>query len=133
MLSGFGVDGADGTEWYFPERLTLDAGAIGDGIANPAQQVLGVDATMGRQLPKSLQIYAFATRLGGTGVLADAVGLADQSKIPFKNVLLVNRVSTYAHNDPAGAYPRNAFFSGLVRFLHRLQPPKPPAKPPAKH
>jgi hypothetical protein len=128
MLSGFGVDGADGTEWYFPERLTLDAGAVGNGLANPAQQVLGIDATMGRQLPKSLQIYAFATRLGGTGVLADAVGLADQSKIPLKNVLLINRASTYAHNDPAGAYPRNAFYSGLVRFLHRLQPAKPPVK-----
>jgi hypothetical protein len=128
MLSGIGVDGADGTEWYFPERLTLDSGAVGNGIANPAQQVLGLDATMGRQLPKSLQIYAFAARLGGAGVLADALGLAQQSKIPLKNVLLINRASSYAHNDPAGAYPHNAFFSGLIRFLRRLKPPvtKPP-------
>jgi pimeloyl-ACP methyl ester carboxylesterase len=132
MLAGMGVDGADGTEWYFPDRLTLDTAAVGNGIANPAQQVLGLDATMGRQLPKSLQIYAFAARLGGTGVLADALGLAQQSKIPLKNVLLVNRVSNYAHNDPAGAYPRNAFFTGLIRFLRRLQPPakKPPPKSP---
>jgi hypothetical protein len=93
--------------------------------------VLGVDATMGRQLPKSLHIYAFATRLGGPGVLADALGLAQQSKIPLKNVLLINRSSSYAHNDPAGAYPRNAFFTGLLRFLRGLKPPKPP-KPPAK-
>jgi hypothetical protein len=127
MLSGFGVDGADGTEWYFPQRLSLDAGAVGNGIANPAQQVLGVDDTMGRHLPKSLQIYAFAAQLGGTGVLADALGLAAQSGIPFKNVLLVNRASSYAHNDPAGAYPRNAFFTGLLRFLRRLKPAKPPA------
>jgi hypothetical protein len=130
MLSGIGVDGADGTEWYFPERLTLDAGAVGDGVANPAQQVLGLDATMGQQLPKSLQIYAFAARVGGPGVLADARALAAESHIPGKNLLLIDRASTYAHNDPAGAYPHNAFFSGLLRFLKRFQPP--PAKPPTK-
>jgi hypothetical protein len=130
MLSGFGVNGADGTEWYFPERLTLDTGAVGNGIANPAQQVLGVDATMGRQLPTSLQIYAFAARLGGAGVIADARALASQSHIRAKNLLLIDRASTYAHNDPAGAYPQNAFFSGLLRFLRRFQPSatKPPPR-----
>ena len=130
MLSGFGVDGADGTEWYFPDRLTIDSGAVGNGIANPAQHVLGVDATMGRRLPKNLQIYAFGARLGGAGVLADALGLAAQSGIPFKNVILINRASSYAHNDPAGAYPHNAFFTGLLRFLHRFQPPSKKTKPP---
>ena len=133
MFAGFGVNGADGSEWYFPDRLTIDTGAVGNGIANPAQKVLGLDATMGRQLPKHLQIYAFATGLGGAGVLADALGLAAQSGIPDKNVLLVNRASTYAHNDPAGAYPRNAFFTGLLRFLHTVQQPPPKAKPPAHH
>ena len=131
MLSGIGVDGADGTEWYFPERLTLDTGGVGNGIANPAQQVLGLDATMGRQLPKSLQIYAFGARLGGAGVLDEARALAAQSGIPSKNLLLIDRASTYAHNDPAGAYPHNAFFNGLVRFLRRVQ--SPPAKSPPPH
>ncbi len=120
MLSGFGVDGADGSEWYFPDRLTLDTGAVGNGITNPAQRVLGVDATMGRRLPKRLLIYAFGARLGGAGVLLDAQSLAAQSGIPAGNLLLTDRASTYAHNDPAGAYPRNAFFGGLLRFLHRV-------------
>ena len=120
MLSGFGVVGADGSEWYFPDRLTLDTGAVGNGIANPAQRVLGVDATMGRRLPKRLLIYAFGARLGGAGVLLDAQSLAAQSGIPAGNLLLSDRASTYAHNDPAGAYPRNAFFAGLIRFLHRV-------------
>src|SRR5262249_33135213 len=39
MFAGSGVDGADGTEWYFPRRLTIDAGAVDNGIANPAQTV----------------------------------------------------------------------------------------------
>jgi hypothetical protein len=120
MLSGFGVDGADGSEWYFPTRLTLDAAAVGDGTANPAQSVLGLRATMGRHLPRRLLIYAFGARLGGAGVLLDARALAAQSGIPAGNLLLINRAGTYAHNDPAGAYPRNAFFAGLTRFLGRI-------------
>jgi len=120
MLSGLGVSDADGSEWYFPERLTIDSGAVGNGTANPAQSVLGVDATMGRELPRHLEIYAFGARLGGAGVLADARALAAESGIPAGNLLLINRQSTYAHNDPAGAYPRNAFFAGLTRFLARV-------------
>ncbi|HET6870535.1 MAG TPA: hypothetical protein VFH80_31770, partial [Solirubrobacteraceae bacterium] len=120
MLSGFGVDGADGSEWYFPQRLTIDAGGVGNGTANPAQAVLGLHATMGRRLPRRLEIYAFGARLGGAGVLLDARALAAQSGIPASHLLLINRASSYAHNDPAGAYPRNAFVSGLVRFLHRI-------------
>ena len=41
MFSGTGVLGHDGTAWYHPLRLTIDAGAVGDGNANPAQDVLG--------------------------------------------------------------------------------------------
>ncbi len=75
---------------------------------------------MGRELPRRLLIYAFGARLGGAGVLTDARALAAQSGIPARNLLLINRQSTYAHNDPAGAYPRNAFFAGLMRFLGRV-------------
>ena len=121
MFSGLGVDGADGSEWYFPRRLTIDAGAVANGIANPAQSVLGIDAVLGRKLPRRLEIYAFGARLGGAGVLLDARALAAQSRIPPGNLLLINRASTYAHNDPAGAYPRNVFAAGLMRFLRRLR------------
>jgi hypothetical protein len=120
MLSGLGVDGADGSEWYFPQRLTIDAGAVGNGTANPAQSILGLHATLGRALPRRLEIYAFGARLGGAGVLLDARALARQSRIPASHLLLINRASSYAHNDPAGAYPRNVFAAGLARFLRRL-------------
>ena len=82
--------------------------------------MLGVDATLGPPLPKRLLIYAFGARLGGAGVLLDARALAAQSGIPASNLLLINRARTYAHNDPAGAYPRNVFFAGLMRFLARI-------------
>lgn len=120
MLSGVGVNKADGTEWYFPQRLAEDTGAVANGNANPAQSVLDVQATMGHNLPKSLLIYAFGAHLGGAGVPQDAQVLAAQSDIPAANLTLASFASTYAHNDPAGAYPTNEFFDRLVPFLQKV-------------
>jgi hypothetical protein len=120
MFSGAGIQNTDGVEWYFPQRLTDDSGAVDNGNANPAQAVFDVDATMGHDLPKSLLIYAFGARPGGPGVPADARALAQQSGIPMKNLTLANYQSTYSHNDPAGAYPTNAFFNRLVPFLGKV-------------
>jgi pimeloyl-ACP methyl ester carboxylesterase len=111
---------AAGTEWYFPQRLTDDTGAIGNGIANPAQSVLDVHSTMGRKLPHSLRMLAFGTALGKSGVPAAARALAKQSGIPSSHVTTFDDQATYSHNDPAGAYPKNAFFTALVKFLRGL-------------
>jgi hypothetical protein len=119
MLSGAGMSNVDGSEWYFPQRLTYDTGAVDQGNRNPAQKVLGVDATMGHKLPRSLRIYAFGA-YGGTVITQDAAALARQSRIPRRNLLLVSRHGAYAHNDPAAAYPKNAFFSNLMTFLGRI-------------
>jgi hypothetical protein len=89
-------------------------------LPNPAQSVLGVRSTLGRSLPKTLRIYAFGAALGGAGVLADARQLAQQSHIPPGNLTLIDRRSTYAHNDPAGAFPRNVFFQHLAPFLVKI-------------
>jgi hypothetical protein len=121
MFSGYAMQNVDGTEWYFPQRLTDDTGAVANGNANPAQSVLDVDATMGRSLPKNLLIYAFGAQLGGASVPAAAQLLAQQSGIPMSNLTLANYQSTYSHNDPAGAYPNNAFFNLLVPFLGKVQ------------
>ena len=47
----------------------------------------------GHELPAGLRVYAF---------------------IPTANLTLVDRQDTYAHNDPTGAYPHNAFFDYMV-------------------
>ena len=120
MFSGAGIDDTDGTEWYFPQRLTNDTQVIANGIANPAQKILDVDATMGADLPKSLFIYAFGASLGGAGVPASARLLAQQSGIPADHLTLLDRSSTYAHNDPAGASPQNDFLSALLPFLAKV-------------
>jgi pimeloyl-ACP methyl ester carboxylesterase len=116
MLSGAGLMGVDGTEWYFPQRLTDDTAAIDQGNANRAQRVLDVHATLGHHLPKRLRMYAFGA-YGGAAITAATIALAKQSRIPMSHLTLVNRHRTYAHNDPAAAYPNNAFFSHLIRFL----------------
>jgi pimeloyl-ACP methyl ester carboxylesterase len=127
MLSGTGLTNADGSEWYFPERLTIDTGAVAEGNANPAQEVLGEHAIHGHELPKSLKIIAINSELDKAikgSSLAAAEILAEQSGIPKENLTLINVESEYAHNDPAGADPpgkggiyANVFFRELVPFL----------------
>lgn len=118
VFSGWGLKGLDGTAWYHPLRLTIDAGAVAAGNANAAQKVLDVDATHGRDLPRNLKMYAFGAALGGTRVLDATKTLAKQSHIPAKNLTLVDRHTTYAHNDPNTADPtKNDFLKRLLPWL----------------
>jgi pimeloyl-ACP methyl ester carboxylesterase len=129
MLSGE-VSGTalhvSGSEWYFPARLTLDTGAVGNGLANPAQEVLGLHSTMGEHLPTSLHILAIDSELdkllgGEQTTLTEAELLAEQSGIPSGNLTLIEEKNAYAHNDPAGATPEiNEFFKHLVPFLKEI-------------
>ena len=117
---GLGVDGADGTEWYFPQRLTLRHRRGRQRHRQPGAEGARRRRHHGPPPPEAAADLRLRARLGGAGVLFDAQSLAAQSGIPAGNLLLSDRASTYAHNDPAGAYPRNAFFAGLIRFLHRV-------------
>jgi pimeloyl-ACP methyl ester carboxylesterase len=127
MLAGSGIHGADGDEWYFPERLTIDTGAVAEGNANPAQEVLGEHAIHGHELPTSLKILAINSELDkaigpGFSTLTAAEVLAEQSGIPRANLTLIDREDEYAHNDPAAAEPEgeiegNVFYRELVPFL----------------
>jgi pimeloyl-ACP methyl ester carboxylesterase len=121
MFSGWGLKGLDGTAWYHPQRLTIDAGAVAAGNKNPAQKVLDVHATHGKDLPRKLRIYAFGAELGATRVLDAARALAKQSHIPRSRLVLVDRHTTYAHNDPNSASPeRNDFLKHLIPFLKSI-------------
>ena len=120
MFSGNGLKGLDGTAWYHPQRLTLDSSAVAAGNANPAQDVFGVRAIHGDDLSKRLRIYAFGAALGGQRVLDGAKLLASQSGIPRRNLKLVERASTYSHNDPNSASPKNDFVKYLIPFLGKI-------------
>jgi pimeloyl-ACP methyl ester carboxylesterase len=121
MFSGWDVLGHDGTAWYHPMRLTIDAGAVGNGIANPAQSVLDVHSTLGSELSKKMRIYAFEASLGDGRVLPNAQALAAEAGIPSGNLTLVDRSETYAHNDPNSADPNvNEFLQRLIPFLQGI-------------
>ncbi len=121
MFFGSGLTDVDGVAWYHPLRLSIDSGAVAAGNRNPAQHVLSVPATHGDDI--KVPIYAFAASLGGQRVLDAARALAQQSHLPPSKLTLVNRQATYAHNDPAGAYPSNAFLDRLVPFLRGIGTP----------
>ena len=121
MFSGWGLQNLDGTAWYHPLRLSIDSGAVGDGLPNPAQSVLDVHSTDATKLRKRLKIYAFAAALGGARVISAAQSLAAEARIPRKNLKLVDRSATYAHNDPSAAEPKvNAFLKKLIPFLKSI-------------
>ena len=120
MFSGWGLKSLDGTAWYHPQRLTIDSGAVAAGNKNPAQNVLDVRATHGKDLPKRLRIYAFGAALGGQRVLDAATILAQQSGIRKNRLVLVDRHATYSHNDPNSASPKNDFVAKLIPFLAKV-------------
>jgi pimeloyl-ACP methyl ester carboxylesterase len=116
MISGWGLRNVDGTAWYHPMRLTIDSGAVADGNANPAQKVLDVATTHGDDI--DVPMYAFAAALGNDRVVQATKALARQSHLPKRDVTIVNKAKTYAHNDPSAASPdRNAFIKHLIPFL----------------
>ena len=53
-------------------------------------------------------------------MLGDARALAQQSHLPKRDLTLVDRSRTYAHNHPNAAYPNNAFINRLIPFLKRI-------------
>jgi pimeloyl-ACP methyl ester carboxylesterase len=115
-----GIEGIDGTGWYHPKRLSLDASAVNNGIDNPAQQVFGDKAIFGDKV--KMPIYAFQTSLGYSNganrVIEAAQQLADQSGVKGKDLLLVSKPNKYAHIDPLTASPqKNSFLKKLVPFL----------------
>jgi len=118
MLCGKGLGGIDGSAWYHPMRLTIDSGAVADGNANPAQSILNVKAIHGNAV--KMPIYAFGAALGGQGVLETAKILAHQSGVPDSKLTLINRQSTYSHNDPSAASPNNEFIDNLIPFLAKV-------------
>ena len=110
--------GEDGTSWYHPTKLSMDAGAINNGVDNPAQAIYGDHATMGDSV--KLPMYSFDTSLGG-GRVADATHqLAEQSGVPDSWVKTVERTKTYSHIDPISAKPsKNEFLKTVVPFLKK--------------
>ena len=77
--------------------------------------------------PPWAMCYALAAHLRrrahvgiGQAVLTEAQPLAQQSNITKIHLTLVNRASTYTHNDPGRSYPNSVFYQNLVPFLNKV-------------
>jgi len=106
-------------DWYYPERLSIDAGAVATLRQTPVAAYLGLRLLDTRKV--DVPVYAFQTSLGGTdnAVANGARYFQQHSKIP--SVRIVSRTQTYSHLDPLLATPsRNAFLKTAVPWLKRI-------------
>jgi hypothetical protein len=114
-----GVPGSDGAAWFHPRRLTIDANAVAGGVPNPAQRVLGVEATHGDAV--RIPIYALETSFLKGRILSAARALAARARLPRKKLTLVDRSATYAHSDPLyDDLQDNDFLRTVVPFLNAI-------------
>jgi hypothetical protein len=106
-------------DWYYPKRLSIDAGAAATLSETPAATYLGLRLLDTGKV--NVPLYAFQTSLGGTdnAVANGARYFQQHSKIP--SVTVVSRTATYSHLDPLLATPsKNAFLRTAIRWLRRI-------------
>lgn len=104
-------------DWYYPARLTIDAGAARSLVQTPATRWLGL--RISHLADVDLPLYAFQTSLGGKGdaVAKGAHSYQDRSKIP--SVQVVSHLEL-GHLDPLLAAPRtNPFLQTVVPWLDK--------------
>ena len=107
-------------EWYYPERLSIDAGASAPLKQSPVAAYLGLRLLHTAQV--DVPLFAFQTALGGTdnGVVGGAQAYKAESRIP--SVTAVSRTDTYSHLDPLLASPdQNDFLKTVVPWLKQLE------------
>jgi len=107
------------SEWYYPERLSIDAGAAASLQQTDVATYLGLRLLHTSQV--DVPLYAFQTSLGGqnNAVAASAAAYKAESRIP--SVTVVSRTTTYSHLDPLLASSgQNAFLQTVVPWLEKV-------------
>jgi hypothetical protein len=116
LAQAFSREPLSALDWYYPARLTIDAGAARSLVPTPATNWLGLRISHLAEV--DLPLYAFQTSLGGT---ADAVergahSYQQRSKIP--SVQVVSHLEL-GHLDPLLAAPaKNPFLQTVVPWLN---------------
>jgi len=119
VVDAFAQTPLSAAEWYYPERLSIDAGAAAALQQNDVATYLGLRLLHTSQV--DVPLYAFQTALGGTNdaVAASARAFKAESRIP--SVTVVSRTATYSHLDPLLASPGgNDFLKTVVPWLTRI-------------
>ena len=107
----------NGTEWFFPRRLTLDVDAASPLRRTRAARLLGLRLRHAKRI--RLPLYAFQTDLTHGGVLRGARRLKRMSRIT--RATLVDGAPEQSHLDPLlAATEVNEFLETVVPFLRSL-------------
>ncbi len=119
VVDVFAQDPLAAADWYYPERLSIDAGPAASLQQSALASYLGLRLLHTGQV--DVPLYAFQTSLGGTAnAVADGAHFYQQeSKIP--GVTVVSRTDTYSHLDPLLATPsKNAFVQSVIPWLKKV-------------
>ncbi len=118
LVDGFAQEPANGVEWYFPLRLTIDTNGANRMKQDPAARYLGLRLTHTNQI--NVPIYAFQSDLTDGAVLRGAKRLVKRARTTKKQATLVNGDPRYSHLDPLLAAPKkNKFDKTVAKFLKR--------------
>jgi len=116
LAAGFGQEPANGVEWFFPRRLTIDTNGANAMKQNDVAKFLGLRLTHTNEI--DIPIYAFQTDLTNGAVLKGAEKLVKRAQTTKKQSMLVDGDPAYSHLDPLLATPgKNKFTKTVAKFI----------------
>jgi pimeloyl-ACP methyl ester carboxylesterase len=116
LIKTFGQQPTNGSEWFFPRRLTIDTNGANELRQNEVADFLGLRLLHAKRI--DVPIYAFQTDLTEGGVLRGAKRLIKRAKTKRSQAMLVDGAPQQSHLDPLVAKPsRNEFLRTVVEFL----------------
>ena len=131
LAATFGQEPANGVEWYFPRRLTIDTDAASAMDPTEAANFLGLRLLHTNKIDDPL--YVLQTNLTGGRVLQGGRNLINRARTTKRESVLVNAEAEQAHLDPLIAAPKtNRFYKTVDDFLRRIVADNPSRKKPAK-
>jgi hypothetical protein len=118
IADAFSIEPLGPIDWYYPERLTIDATAALGLSETATARYLGLHLKYLHRV--DVPYYVIETSLGASsGLAAGARRFQRESRIP--SLELVDRQSSYSHLDPLLAAPaHNAFLRTVVPWLRRI-------------
>ena len=119
LAATFGQEPANGVEWYFPKRLTIDTDAASAMARTDGANFLGLRLFHTKRIDDPL--YVLQTDLTSGRVLQGGRNLIRRAKTTRGESMLVNADPEMAHLDPLIAAPKtNRFFRTVDDFLREV-------------
>jgi pimeloyl-ACP methyl ester carboxylesterase len=120
LAQTFGQEPANGVEWYFPRKLTIDVDAVNALRRNAQTRLLKLRPFHQKEV--ELPLYVIQTDLTKGRVIKGAERFVRTSRSRLKRSVYVDATKTNSHLDPLTAVPsRSIFLDTVVPFLKKLR------------